>query len=110
LVEAYQRKKCNRLPLPALSGGRSGRIESLYPIGRGDGRRLGTILPTNDSKLWSFRTDEIPPNSAGCAVCQDSNAVDSCGLIRRARPIEGVISSRAPHQFLVRVPPVPNLP
>lgn len=24
---------------------------SLYPIARGDGRQLGTILPTNDSKL-----------------------------------------------------------
>ena len=34
LVEPYQRKKCNRLPLPALSGGKSGRIESLYPIAR----------------------------------------------------------------------------
>ena len=45
LVEASQRKKCNRLSLPALSGERSGRIESLYPIARGDGRQLETILP-----------------------------------------------------------------
>ena len=44
-------KKCNRLPLPALSGGISGRIESLYTIARRDGRQLGTVLPTNDSKL-----------------------------------------------------------
>ena len=28
----------------------------------------------------------MTPNSAGCADRQDSNAVDSCGLIRRARP------------------------
>ncbi len=41
-------------------------------------------------------SDEITPYSAGCADCQDSNAVDSRGLIRRARPIEGVISSQTP--------------
>jgi hypothetical protein len=35
-------------------------------------------------------SDEITPYSAGCADFQDSNAVDSRGLIRRARPIEGV--------------------
>jgi hypothetical protein len=45
------------------------------------------------SRMLGVSGRNTPPNSAGCTDRQDSSAVDRCGLIRRGRPIEGVISS-----------------